>query len=524
VNRLWQRWCRARNDDRGFVLVFVAISMTMILLICGFGVDLGAWYREGADLQRAVDAASLAGVTYMPGDPGKAQATVTATLEKNGVVDGVGGMHVDFKPSPVNPHRLEVCVTDDQVETYFTSIINLHPTIKKCGKAEYELPIPMGSPLNEMDAASLGGIDLAIDGYCSASEDGDQINSRYRAMFSIPNRQTGYVGCPPSSPDDALYYDAKGYTYAVAVPAGHSDIDVEVYDGAYETGSAIDGVQAVPSNPQVMNTKFTLTDETAGYDQPFAYGNDTVLALSNDPAFASTWVHLFTIPQSAPPGRYRIHVQNTDASGTPCDQNPVGCSDAHDLNGFDLRAHTAGMPFVGCSTITTAANYDAHCPEVFAENHLGVFAHTSTTHASFYLCSIDPFYAGHTLIIDLFDPGEGGQTIQVQDPGGNMVPFTWDTPDSAKDPLNELPFMGSGGTVTALDVSGIPGALPGRINPGVFNERLVELRIKLPSDFSSYNGNTWWKLVYDYGTNRVGDRTTWGVRVDGDPVRLVDGR
>ncbi len=517
MTRLWARWCRARRDDRGFVLLFVAISMTMILLIAGFGVDLGAWYREGADLQRAVDAAALAGVIYMPGDPGKAQATVNATLEKNGVVDGVGGIHVDFNPSIFNPHRLEVCVTDDQVETYFTSIINLHPSIKKCGKAEYELPIPMGSPLNVMDANSLGGIDLAINGYCSASEDGDQINSYWSQMFTIPNRQTGYTGCdgtPPSTKN--LDYDAKGYTYAVELPAGHPDTDVEVYDGAYETGSPIDGVQAVPSNPQVMTTKYTITDETGGYDQPFVYGNDTVLAPSNDPAFANTWVHLFTIPQSAPPGRYRIHVQNTDASGAPCDT--TSCADAHDLNGFDLRAHQSGVPFAQCTT--TGPSADPTCPQVFAEQHLGVFAHAATTHASFYLCSIDPFYAGHTLIIDLFDPGEGGQTIQVEDPGGRFPSFTWDTPDSAKDPSLRY-YSGSG---TSLDVSGIPGALPNRINPGIFNDRLVELRIPLPSDFSSYNGNTWWKLVYDYGANRVGYRTTWSVRVDGDPVRLVDGR
>jgi Flp pilus assembly protein TadG len=522
VNRLWQRWCRARNDDGGFVLVFVALSMTMILLICGFGVDLGAWYRVGADLQRAVDAASLAGVTYMPGDPGKAQATVTATLEKNGVVDGVGGMHVEFMPSPVNPHRLEVCVTDDQVATYFTSIINLHPTIKKCGKAEYELPIPMGSPLNEMDAASLGGIDLAIDGFCSASEDGDQINSYWSQMFSIPDRQNGYTGCDgqaPSTPN--LNYDAKGYTYAVEVPSGHPDIDVEVYDAAYETGSAIDGVQALPkTGPQELNTRFTITDATAGYDQPFVYGNDTVLALSNDPQWASQWRTLFTIPSSAPAGRYRIHVVTTDASGNQCaiSGGVSTCPDAHDLNGFDLRAHTAGMPFVQCTT--TGPSADPTCPQVFAEQHLGVFAHTSTNIASFYLCSIDPFYAGHTLIIDLFDPGEGGQSIQVEDPSGNNPSFTWDTPDSTKDP--SLPYYSGAGT--SLDVSGIPGALPGRINPGIFNDRLVELRIKLPSDFSSYNGNTWWKLVYNYGANRVGDRTTWSVRVDGDPVRLVDGR
>ena len=114
---------------------------------------------------------------------------------------------------PGNNHRLKVCATDSQVPTYFTTIIHLHPVISKCATAEYELPVPMGSPLNEMDPAGLGGVDLAINGYCVASEDGDQLQSRYRALYPGGS----YAGCPPPAPNNALYYDAHGYDYVVNV-------------------------------------------------------------------------------------------------------------------------------------------------------------------------------------------------------------------------------------------------------------------------------------------------------------------
>lgn len=512
---------RHRRDERGFVLLFVAISLVVLLLFSGFAVDLGAWYRESSELQKAADAGALAGVVFMPNDFAQASATAIATVAKNGFVDGVGGITITVSPVVNQPHRLQVCIDDSVVETYFTRIINLHPTLHKCANAEYELPIPMGSPLNEMSSRALNGLDLAINGYCSASEDGDPINSQYTAMFRVPDRTTGYTGCdattpgfnPPSSPQLNPYYDTNGYTYAVDVKNTSSDLAIQVYDAAYDPASPLDGKQAVAAAPQLMDTTYTVSDGTL---TPLVRSDDpvvsTVVAHTGDPTFRGRWVTLYTVPAGANVGVY--HIQVTSSHNR----------EAHDLNGFDLRAvpsSQAGNPVAPlCATSNEDPHYDPTCPaQIYAEQHLGVWARGSGTSAQFYLASIDPAYAGHTIVIDLYDPGEGGQTIKLLDPDGNQTTFSYSTPDSAKDA--SLPYYS--GTTNALDVSGTVPLLTGRLNNWKFNDRMVELRVTLPSGYGA-DGKTWWKLQYDYGSAIVGDRTTWSIDVDGDPVRLVDGR
>lgn len=499
------------------MLVFISGAMTLLLLSAGLSVDLGVWYREGAHLQRAADAAALAGVVYMPGDFLAATSTATTTLAKNGVVDGANNLSVTISTDP-NPHRLKVCVADSNAPTFFTRIINMVPKIRKCATAEYQLAIPMGSPLSEMSATTLNGVDLAINGYCSASEDGDKINSRYRAMFTAGNRSmASYVGCPPSSPDNALYYDAGGYWYAVNVTDTSQDVQIDVYDGSYNSASSIDGIQAGGrADPQVTDTTFTVTDATL---TPLDNSDDPVLATmtaaANDMSWPSQWRTIYTVPAGSRTGRYRINVTTST--------NP----ESHDLNGFDLRARLGNGPvnqsYQPCSTIPgdPVYPYSTSCPQVFAEQNLGVYARTASAVANFYLASVDSTYAGHEFVVSLFDPGEGGDSIQLLGPDGNPVDFTWSTPDCQIDPA--LPcYSGSG---TSLDVSPTPGALPNRLNDGIYNERLVELRVTLPSNYVAlYGTSTWWSLRYSYSSGQIGDRTTWSVAIPGDPVRLVDGR
>ncbi|NNC81848.1 MAG: hypothetical protein HKN94_17030 [Acidimicrobiales bacterium] len=51
--------------ERGALLVLTALAMLIILMIAAFATDLGAWYRQGQEQQRAADIASLNGVqTY----------------------------------------------------------------------------------------------------------------------------------------------------------------------------------------------------------------------------------------------------------------------------------------------------------------------------------------------------------------------------------------------------------------------------------------------------------------------------
>ena len=59
-------WIVGRTD--------ILCAIGVLLVLVGFSVDMGSWYRRGARLQTAVDAAALAGVVHLPGDPAGARA------------------------------------------------------------------------------------------------------------------------------------------------------------------------------------------------------------------------------------------------------------------------------------------------------------------------------------------------------------------------------------------------------------------------------------------------------------------
>ena len=54
----------ARSDsERGAILVLTALVMLLLLFIAAFATDLGAWYRQGEEQQRAADVSSLNGIS-----------------------------------------------------------------------------------------------------------------------------------------------------------------------------------------------------------------------------------------------------------------------------------------------------------------------------------------------------------------------------------------------------------------------------------------------------------------------------
>ena len=50
----------------GFVLLKFALLLVPLLLMVGFSVDVGYWYNRTAAIQKAADAAALAGVVWLP--------------------------------------------------------------------------------------------------------------------------------------------------------------------------------------------------------------------------------------------------------------------------------------------------------------------------------------------------------------------------------------------------------------------------------------------------------------------------
>jgi len=134
------------RGERGVAVILTALVLVPLMVFAAFGVDLASFYARVGELQRAADAAALAGTVWMP-DYDKAKAEAAASLRKNGFVDGEDGIVVTYSPGK-RINSFVVTVEDTSVRTYFSRVIGHRQAIARSAEAQYNLPLPLGSPLN----------------------------------------------------------------------------------------------------------------------------------------------------------------------------------------------------------------------------------------------------------------------------------------------------------------------------------------------------------------------------------------
>jgi hypothetical protein len=138
--------------SRGQILAIFALSIFVFVGMCAVVIDIAWYWTINLRMQRAADAAALAGVVHLPGDEPTAITVALAEASKNGFVDGVDGVIVDTdiaaNQDPSNPRRMRVRITGE-VSTYFMRVFGFDRIpATRSSKAEYVLPVPMGSPEN----------------------------------------------------------------------------------------------------------------------------------------------------------------------------------------------------------------------------------------------------------------------------------------------------------------------------------------------------------------------------------------
>jgi Flp pilus assembly protein TadG len=75
---------RKLGGERGQVLAFTVITLTVMLGLAAAVLDVGSWYRADRQLQTTVDAAALAAAQALPSDTASAQALAQEYADKNG--------------------------------------------------------------------------------------------------------------------------------------------------------------------------------------------------------------------------------------------------------------------------------------------------------------------------------------------------------------------------------------------------------------------------------------------------------
>ncbi|MEY2404501.1 MAG: hypothetical protein QOD38_2052 [Acidimicrobiaceae bacterium] len=509
---------RAQGDD-GFILATFGLFLVAMMIIAAFAIDVGGWYARAAQLQRGADAAALAGVVWMP-DYTTASSVAQTAAAKNGFTNGSNNITVTVSTVIGNSHELKVTITDGNAPRYFSQFVINNQTITKSATAEYVLPLPLGSPKNTFgsgDIQSGSGAEnfwAAVNGYCAGRESGDKLLGGLDQSFI----NSAYT-CSGVTPTPA--YKPEGYYYTIDVlPGSSGNLNVWLFDPAFDGGRGDASLQTGAT----VTTTFTLF-EPGPYTLQVPSGGtqmQKVTYISGSTTYQNQWVNFWNGPAKV--GQYFVQVQTT--------QNEAN---SWGSNGFAIQAMlgsaspgngTTGSGSGVCTTISGQTGYSSTCPQVHGVEDISIFANLgggSGSTATFYLADVDPVYAGKTMTVTLFDTGEGAQSIQVLDPNGNPYAFTWTTPCQPATPNIASPSTGcSGASATSLSVAGTgTQPWPNLSSTSLYNDRSMDLKIVLPSNYSAvYGTNSWWKIRYTVGSSAT-DRTTWSAKITGNPVHLV---
>lgn len=540
---------RRSGRDHGYVLAMSALLLVPLLAFTGLAVDLGGWYARAAHLQRATDAAALAGVAALPRGFEAAESAALEVAAQNGYVHD--GDEILVEVDQVGTDRVRVRITDKTVPQYFTSIFRDQVTVSRASTAEYVPPVRMGSPRNFLGTQRLSntqrgfslqtpeGFFLSINSRCALTEDGDLRATQWAGQYGASNY------CNPDSGEPNPTYNPNGYIYGVRVEEGYSGspIQIEIFDAA-ACPSGSPPTAGWHDAPRLANSLFETTFRLRA-PAPNPYNGNVLASLtvngsrdldnnsghcSGTTGYRNRWVSLGVIENPVPGQIYVIQVTSSANIGTTTERARRG-----NLNNFALRARIGrtsnpNSAFTACSAdpYETDPNLTSiapqNCPNLFAMEHMSIFANAANETAQFYLASIGPEHSNKTLVIDLFDPGEGGSEIRLVNPLGQYETGFTRRVMPRYDPVETAPVDGWSPVVeSVVNIAGTgPAPGSGRLSDWRFNERQLRLEVRLPDIAAAYGGATWWRIEYRFGSGTVTDRTTWSVQVRGDPVRLIE--
>ncbi len=133
--------------SRGQAVVIFALSIVLFVGLSAVVVDISWYWVNTLKVQRAADAAALAGAVYLPGDPTTAIAEARASAVQNGYTNGSGGVTVTPVQDSSDLRQLDVSIQAG-VSTFFARAVGISSwPIARTAKGVYVLPVPMGSPL-----------------------------------------------------------------------------------------------------------------------------------------------------------------------------------------------------------------------------------------------------------------------------------------------------------------------------------------------------------------------------------------
>ena len=227
------------------MLVIFAGSMLAFMMLSAMVVDVGWYWSSGLKMQRAVDAAALAGAVYLPdnfnGTAPNAQTAAAAAAKRNGY-DSSNSTLVSVVDAD-NPRQLDVTLSAN-VGTLFLKAVGMSSLYaSRSSKAEFVLPVPMGSPQNFYGVGDFWNM-VTPAPTNNLFQNPSTYNSGTPTTGVSPstNTQTNATGTAWTNPQNAYAADA---VYATAA----SNLVQTVWKGftpatfgGFQAGATIDGV------------------------------------------------------------------------------------------------------------------------------------------------------------------------------------------------------------------------------------------------------------------------------------------
>jgi Flp pilus assembly protein TadG len=522
------------RDERGQSFIMVALMLTALLGFVGIVIDVG-WYEVNLiRVQRAADAAALAGVVYLPGSLTNGRTAARAEASKNGYTDvslgGPTGTFVTADQDPVNNKIMLTSVTAP-VRTYFAQLFGVMSfTASRRARAEFILPVPMGSPQDYYGIYKLcqgGGACVAVHAAPTAGS-GPTLTSQgfWGAVITKGGQHSNGDAYSPafdggSNPN--VQYDPNGYSYIVEFGSGTANGEVWLFDpvfcavghgsGSYlGTGDHWIGTGGLPVTTDfrlwnINGTPYSTSDDTLITNQSFLSENqvDKGATYRGDQAYSD--------------GGYN------GGSSADCQSNP------YHNNWFRLVGNL-GEGTYRLQVTTSSPTNDSTSAEnmfgiqvksniglggrVYGQSRMAAYANVTAGASLFYLAQIDPVHAGKTLEVRLFDPGDvgGNATLRIKKP----------TSTGYVDSTFSYTANGGAGSRNGTNVSSLLTASSGASQ---YQNAWVTISIPLPANYGvgglTPPGETepgWWKIEYTI-TSAGNDTTTWEVNIRGNPVHLV---
>lgn len=535
---------RARRREQGYSIVMVSLLIIPLMSFTALGVDVASWYSRGLEIQRAADAASMAGVVWLPNDLPKARTEAMRVAARNGFDhDPHGtGITVTVEPVPGRPQELDVTIDDPHVPSYFGRVVMDDISLSRTARARYVLPVPLGSPFNYFGNQNITPqstdpkLWAAINAPYALHESGDPYAVRCAAS---PN---SVRSCDSAGGNDD--YRADGYRYIVDVPedATGRTLTVDILDAPFarrsgtqsETGDGYDVLFGGNASQHSYTNRTALSYELFEAD-------NTPLDLTDNPSLEGRC--------STGPGR--LVLENNH--GTPNRTDDAYSGSTHpgknswtvvcqrgvsNVGQYILQVKSSDIPGEtdqGSGTnqysVRARLSGSGDQPRVYAYNDMSILTNPtvtgSGTRSNNYLAEIVPRHAGKVLRIELFDAGDGGNgqfDLSIMNPQGQVPQCYYNEPGETElsDTLRTCTIRTrNNGTHRSNNL---------------YNDQWLRIEIPLAGDYDcNEDGATpqnpgpgtasacWWRLSYLFGgtSPTPTDRTTWRVEVLGDPVQLI---